>query len=159
LHNAILKDLKVLLVDDDVESCELVEMMLSQRGAQAPCLNSGSEALARLESESPDLLIFDIAMPGLDGYELLTRARAHGINVLAIALTAYGRAEDRLKALAAGFRMHVAKPVEPAELAMVIASLVNRYSTARVSKRLTHRSTACLRARYCTGVPMLLGLI
>jgi CheY-like chemotaxis protein len=88
LHDAILKDLKVLLVEDDVESCELVEMMLSQCGAQVTCLNSGSDALTRLESESPDLLIFDIAMPGLDGYELLTRVRARGINVQAIALTA-----------------------------------------------------------------------
>ena len=134
-HDAILKDLKVLLVDDDVESCELVEMMLSQRGAQVTCLNSGGEALARLESESPDLLIFDIAMPGLDGYELLTRVRARGINVPAIALTAHARKEDGIRALDAGFQSHVSKPVEADLLVVAAASLYGRLTQAQEADR------------------------
>jgi PAS domain S-box-containing protein len=124
--DALLEGLKVLLVDDDVESCQIVEMMLSRCGAQVTCLNSGSEALARLESERPDLLICDIAMPSLDGYELLTGLRARGINVPAIALTAYARKEDRIRALAAGFQSHVSKPVEAEELVILAASLYGR---------------------------------
>jgi CheY-like chemotaxis protein len=129
-HDAILKGLKVLLVDDDVEACQLFEMMLSQCSAQVTCVNSGSEALARLDSERPDLLIFDIAMPGLDGYELLARVRARGINIPAIALTAYARTADRVRALAAGFQSHVSKPVEADELVMAAASLCGRLNQA-----------------------------
>jgi PAS domain S-box-containing protein len=129
-HDAILKGLKVLLVDDDVEACQLFEMMLSQCSAQVTCVNSGSEALARLDSERPDLLIFDIAMPGLDGYELLARVRARGINIPAIALTAYARTADRIRALAAGFQSHVSKPVEADELVMAAASLCGRLNQA-----------------------------
>ena len=129
-HDAIIEGLKVLLVDDDVEACQLFEMMLSQCGAQVTCVNSGSEALARLDSERPDLLIFDIAMPGLDGYELLARVRARGINIPAIALTAYARTADRVRALAAGFQSHVSKPVEADELVMAAASLCGRLNQA-----------------------------
>jgi len=129
-HDAILEDLKVLLVDNDVEACRLFEMMLSRCGAKVTCLNSGSEALASLESERPDLLIFDIAMPGLDGYELLARVRARGINIPAIALTAYARTADRIRALAAGFQSHVSKPVEADELVMAAASLCGRLNQA-----------------------------
>jgi CheY-like chemotaxis protein len=117
-------------VDDDVEACQLFEMMLSKCGAQVTCVNSGSGALARLESERPDLLIFDIAMPGLDGYELLARVRARGINIPAIALTAYARTADRVRALAAGFQSHVSKPVEADELVMAAASLCGRLNQA-----------------------------
>jgi PAS domain S-box-containing protein len=129
-HDAILEGLKVLLVDDDVEACQLFEMMLSQYGAQVTCLTSGSEALARLGSERPDLLICDIAMPVLDGYELLARVRARGINIPAIALTAYARTADRVRALAAGFQSHVSKPVEADELVMAAASLCGRLNQA-----------------------------
>jgi PAS domain S-box-containing protein len=129
-HDAILKGLKLLIVDDDVEACQLFEVMLSQCGAQVTCLNSGSEALACLESERPDLLILDIAMPGLDGYELLARVRARGINIPAIALTAYARTADRVRALAAGFQSHVSKPVEADELVMAAASLCGRLNQA-----------------------------
>jgi CheY-like chemotaxis protein len=122
-------------VDNDVESCELVEMMLSQRGAQVTCLNSGGAALARLESESPDLLIFDIAMPGLDGYELLARVRARGINVPAIALTAHARKEDGIRALDAGFQSHVSKPVEADLLVVAAASLYGRLAQAQEADR------------------------
>jgi signal transduction histidine kinase len=128
--DAILAGLKILLVENDVESCQLFEMILSQCGAQVTRLHSGSEALARLECEQPDLLVFDIAMPGLDGYELLARVRARGINVPAIALTALARAEDRVRALAAGFQWYLSKPVEAEELVMAAASLCGRLDQA-----------------------------
>jgi CheY-like chemotaxis protein len=132
---AILEDLKVLLVDDNIETCKLIEIMLSQRGAQVNSLNSGLEVLTRLESELPDLLIFDIAMPGLDGYELLTRVRERGINIPAIALTALARTEDRVRALAAGFQWYLSKPVDVEELVMAAASLCGRLDQASEADR------------------------
>jgi PAS domain S-box-containing protein len=125
-RDAILEGLKVLLVDDDIDTCRLFGMMLSRRGAQVTCLNSGSAALAHLESERPDLLIFDISMPGLDGYQLLAQVRARGIDVPAIALTAFARKPDRIRALAAGFQTHISKPVEAEELVIAAASLYGR---------------------------------
>jgi signal transduction histidine kinase/CheY-like chemotaxis protein len=134
-RTAILEDLKVLLVDDSIESCNLIEMMLSQRGAQVNSLNSGLEALTRLESELPDLLIFDIAMPGLDGYELLMRVREVGINIPAIALTALARTEDRVRALAVGFQWYLSKPVDAEELVMAAASLCGRLDQSSEADR------------------------
>jgi CheY-like chemotaxis protein len=111
---------------------------LGEFGAHVTAAPSGEEAIALLSNppagKRPDALILDIAMPGEDGYAVLKRVRALEAAqvaatepIPAIALTAYGRSEDRLRALQAGFQMHVAKPVEPAELAVVIASLVNRH--------------------------------
>jgi CheY-like chemotaxis protein len=106
-------------------------------------VSSGIEALAILADppggKRPDALILDINMPDEDGYQALERVReletergvAPSARIPAIALTAMGRTEDRLKALAAGFRMHVVKPVEPGELVVVIASLVERLSVGR----------------------------
>ena len=128
----------VLVVDDLEEARTLLRAALEECGAQVTTVSSGVEALAILadppDGRRPDALILDIAMPGEDGYKALERVRAleakSGISpsaqIPAIALTAYGRSEDRLRALTAGFRMHVAKPVEPAELAMVLASIVLR---------------------------------
>ena len=113
---------------------------LGECGTQVTAVSSGVEALAVLadppDGERPDVLILDINMPDEDGYKVLERVRAleaeRGVSQIpAVALTALGRSEDRLKAFAAGFRMHVAKPVEPAELAVVIASLVERLSVGR----------------------------
>ena len=91
---------------------------------------SVDEALRLLAEERPDVLVSDIGMPEEDGYSLIRRVRALdakvGGNVPAIALTAYARAEDRMKAILAGFQMHVAKPVEPAELLTMVASLAGR---------------------------------
>ena len=89
----------------------------------------------------PDVLVLDIAMPDEDGYTALKKVRAMEAEqgaaadrIPAIALTAYGRSEDRLRALQAGFQMHVAKPVEPTELAIVIASLATRRARERGRK-------------------------
>jgi CheY-like chemotaxis protein len=88
------------------------------------------EALEQLGRFRPAVLISDIGMPGEDGYELIRRVRelpaGQGGNIPAVALTAYARAEDRLRALRAGYQMHVPKPVELAELVAVAASLVQR---------------------------------
>jgi PAS domain S-box-containing protein len=138
-----LEGLSVLVVDDQEEARQLLTETLSECGAQVTAVSSGIEALAILadppEGERPSVLILDINMPGEDGYKALERVREleaeRGVTqsdqIPAIALTALGRSEDRLKALAAGFRMHVAKPVEPAELAMVIASLADRLAVSR----------------------------
>jgi PAS domain S-box-containing protein len=138
-----LAGVRVLVVDDQEEARQLLKETLGECGAQVTAVSSGVEALAVLadppEGERPSVLILDINMPGEDGYKALERVRAleaeRGVllsdQIPAIALTALGRSEDRLKALAAGFRMHVAKPVEPAELAMVIASLADRLAVSR----------------------------
>jgi len=126
----------VLIVDDQEEARALLRMALEECGAQAMAVSSGVEALAVLSDPPggirPDALILDIAMPEEDGYAVLHKVREweaeQGIpqseQIPAIALTAFGRSEDRLRALAAGFRMHVAKPVEPLELAIVVSSVI-----------------------------------
>jgi signal transduction histidine kinase/CheY-like chemotaxis protein len=119
--------LRLLVVDDDTDTLETLQLILSQCGAEVRTAASASRALDLLQDWHPDLLISDLGMPGEDGYTLLRRVRAldtdHGGNIPALALTAYARAEDRANALAAGFQMHVAKPIEPAELVAVIANL------------------------------------
>jgi CheY-like chemotaxis protein len=128
-----LKDVSVLVVDDQEEARVVLTQALGEYGAQVTALSSGVEALALLSAPPggrwPDVLILDIAMPDEDGYTVLKKARALGAwadQIPAIALTAYGRSEDRLRALQAGFHMHVAKPVDPTELAVVIANLTTR---------------------------------
>ena len=91
---------------------------------------SAAEALDLLRRDPPDVLVSDIGMPGEDGYSLIRRVRqlstVDGGSVPAVALTAYARSEDRMKALLAGYQMHLSKPVEPAELITVVASLTKR---------------------------------
>jgi PAS domain S-box-containing protein len=128
-----LESVSVLVVDDQQDSRDLLIQTLSGYGAQVTAVSSGVEALAFLsdppDGKRPDALILDIAMPDEDGYTVLKKVRAleaeqgAADRIPAIALTAYGRSEDRLRALQAGFQMHVTKPVDPAELAVVIASL------------------------------------
>jgi PAS domain S-box-containing protein len=120
---------RVLLVDDNADGRELVEEMLDQGGAETRTASSAAEALAILDGWRPDALISDIGMPGEDGYALIeklrSRERERGERLLpAIALTAYVRAEDRLRTLSAGYQAHVSKPVDMAELLTVIASLL-----------------------------------
>jgi CheY-like chemotaxis protein len=104
--------------------------MLERCGAEVRTCASASEALEALKQYKPDVLVSDIGMPDEDGYSLMEKVRAseagRGQRIPAVALTAYARVEDRLRALSAGYNMHVPKPVEPAELAMVIASLTHR---------------------------------
>jgi PAS domain S-box-containing protein len=125
-----LKDLRVLVVDDEADARELLMTVLKQCQAEVKTVSSAAEALEEIEKFNPHILVSDIGMPGVDGYELIRQVRtreaaANRRRVPAVALTAYARVEDRLRALSAGFQMHVPKPVEPAELAAVIASLTD----------------------------------
>lgn len=129
-YEAHLDGLTILVVDDEPDTCELIKTSLSECGAEVSVAGSVREALASIGSAIPDVLISDIGMPDEDGYDLIGRLRAlpqeSGGKVPAIALTAYARVEDRLKALRAGFQMHVPKPVELAELVTVVASVAGR---------------------------------
>jgi CheY-like chemotaxis protein/nitrogen-specific signal transduction histidine kinase len=125
-----LEGLRVLVVDDDVDSCEIIGLALRKCRVEVRLATSAAEALTVLERWLPDLLISDIAMPDEDGYALIHKVRAlspeHGGRIPALALTAYAADSDRERSLAAGFQLHVVKPVELKELADAVASLAGR---------------------------------
>ncbi len=129
----VLGGLRILAVDDEAPARDLVMTLLKKYGATVTSAASTSEAMALLtdgkNAERFDLLVSDIGMPGENGYTLMRRIRQLPeplCQIPAVALTAFGRSEDRISALEAGFQMHVPKPVEPTELMMVIASLTGR---------------------------------
>lgn len=125
-----LNGVKILVVDDESDTRELLRVGLNHCGADVLIAGSAKEALEAIEKARPEILISDIGMPDEDGYELIKKIRAlparKGGKTPAIALTAYARTEDRLRALRSGYQMHVPKPVELAELVAVITSLVQR---------------------------------
>ena len=127
-----LDGLKILVVDDEADTRELLKEGLEFCGATVSVAGSAAEAVEAVMAKTPDILISDIGMPGVDGYDLIRQIRrlpaANGGKVPAIALTAYTRTEDRLQALRAGYDMHVPKPVELAELVAVAATVVRRSS-------------------------------
>ena len=106
--------------------------MLAVRGAEIRTATSVSGAMDILKTWTPDLLVSDIGMPGMDGYAFIRQVRALQATgrprIPAIAVTAYGRVEDRIRILDAGFQMHITKPVDPAELVAALASLGPRPS-------------------------------
>jgi len=119
----------VLVVDDEPDARDLVERVLREQGATIAVASSGAEALRVMETLVPDVLISDIGMPEMDGYQLMRRIRAgeaRGQRLPSLALTAFARAEDRKKALLAGYQAHMSKPVDLGELAIVVAGLVGR---------------------------------
>ena len=122
-----LEGLRVLIVDDEIDSRELLRTILEQCGVRATVCGSASEALRALESSTFDVLVSDIGMPEIDGYMLIREVRARaaekGGRLPAVALTAYASARDRVRALQAGFETHIPKPVEPSELIAVVGSL------------------------------------
>ncbi|MDT7689552.1 MAG: hypothetical protein QOE46_2311 [Acidobacteriota bacterium] len=126
----ILRGLNVLVVDDEPDALGLIKTILEMKGARVKAVASADAAWSALEAEWPDLLLCDIGMPGEDGYQLIRRVRAleaeRGRALPSIALTAYAGETDRVLALEAGFRLHIAKPVEPAALVSVIADLTGR---------------------------------
>jgi PAS domain S-box-containing protein len=125
-----LKGIDILVVDDQDEARELLRTVLEHSGARVACAASAREALNAVRSRRPDVVISDIEMPEESGYDLLRQLRAlpssEGVDLPVLALTAYATAHDRVKVLQAGFQMHLAKPVEPAELITVVANLTRR---------------------------------
>ena len=122
-----LDGLRVLVVDDEPDTLEVVGAALRHAGAQVTSASSAAEALQRFSESVPDILISDLAMPGENGFDLITRIRAFtredGGGVPAVALSAFTGAEDRRHAMNAGFQLYVAKPVEPLELVRLVRTL------------------------------------
>jgi len=124
-----LDGIRVLVVDDEPDARELIQRILQNHGATASCVASAEEALRFLAASPPDVLISDIGMPGMDGYQLMRKIRAdepRDRRLPAVALTAFARSEDRKRAILAGYQTHLAKPFDTAELVLVVAGLMNR---------------------------------
>ncbi len=128
--NASLQGLKVLVLDDEPDGRDLLKRILGDCGAQVITAASALEALSLISVHLPDVLVSDIGMPEVDGYEFMRRVRAlpadHGGRVPSVALTAFARSEDRARALMAGFLAHVSKPLDPSELVATIAAVAGR---------------------------------
>ncbi len=122
-----LDGLRVLIVDDEPDARQWISIVLHESGAEVIAVASVAEALTALAQQRPDVLVSDIGMPGEDGYALMRKIRElepeMGGTIPAVALTGYAREEDYTKALAAGFQLHVAKPIRAAELIAVVSSL------------------------------------
>ena len=138
--NPGLDGVRVLIVDDDVDTCEMLNYVLNQWGAVAKASTSVSEAFASLNDWKPDVLLTDINMPGEDGYSLISRLRSltpeKGASIPAIALTAMARPEDSEQALSAGFHLHLSKPINIEELAGAIVNL-----TKNLNKQICYNET------------------
>jgi PAS domain S-box-containing protein len=125
-----LTGLRVLIVDDSSDERELFTIALERHGAAVTAAASVAEAVKAFEETRPEVIVSDISMPGEDGYDLIRRVRASGVEgggrTPAVALTAYASAADRQRTLLAGFHLHLAKPVDATELATVVARLAGR---------------------------------
>jgi len=126
-----LDDMRILVVDDHDDGRTLTTLVLTQAGASVDAVASAREALELFEVHRPDVLVSDIGLPDGDGYSLVreirSREKEHGGFLPAVALTGYARADDRARALAAGFQAHVPKPVFPAELIAAIADVIRQF--------------------------------
>jgi CheY-like chemotaxis protein len=123
----------VLAVDDEADAITLVSELLEAAGARVTAAGSAEEALRLMEVEPPHVLVTDVGMPRVDGFQLIERVRNHHNplvrRVPAAALTAYARSDDRVRALRAGFQIHLAKPIDPPELVAAIAALAQRFGS------------------------------
>jgi signal transduction histidine kinase/ActR/RegA family two-component response regulator len=130
MRSARLDGIHVLAVDDEPDGVALVAEVLESAGATVTQAQSAEQALEQLSTIVPDVVLTDLGMPRIDGFALIARLRQHPNpkvrEVPAAALTAYARSEDRMRALEAGFQIHLAKPIDPAELIATIASLAKR---------------------------------
>ncbi|EYF05393.1 Hypothetical protein CAP_3310 [Chondromyces apiculatus DSM 436] len=130
LEHPSLEGITVLAVDDEPDARTLLKRVLEECGARVFIAASASEGLELLRRERPDMIVSDIGMPVVDGYEFIRQVRLlkpeQGGRTPAAALTAFARPEDRTRALRAGYQSHVTKPVEPTELTAVVASLATR---------------------------------
>jgi PAS domain S-box-containing protein len=129
IHLPSLDGVRVLVVDDEADARDLVARILLAQGALVTMAVSAEEAIHLIELDPPDVLLSDVGMPGMDGYQLMRRIRAaepKGSRLPALALTAFARAEDRKRAMLAGYQSHLAKPFDVAELVLLVAGLVER---------------------------------
>jgi PAS domain S-box-containing protein len=126
-----LSGVRVLTVDDDADARSLVAELLQAAGARVRTAQSAEDALRQIAEEVPDVLVADLGMPKVDGFQLIERIRRDPDprvrRMPAAALTAYARSDDRVKALRAGFQIHLAKPIDPAELVTTVAALAKHY--------------------------------
>jgi CheY-like chemotaxis protein len=119
--------MRILAVDDEQDARDLVRHLLEQQGAEVRTAANAPDALAAVESFRPDLLLSDIGMPGMDGYELIRRVRSMNCgDVHAIAISAYARADDRSRAMDAGYDAYLVKPLHPASLLRAVSYFVAR---------------------------------
>jgi PAS domain S-box-containing protein len=129
-RRSTLSGVRILVVDDEYDTREVLGAMLARYGAEVRAVESAAEAIRALVEWKPDALVSDIGMPEEDGYDLIAKVRAlpaeQGGAVPAIALTAYAGGQDRQRTLASGFQAHLAKPIEPVELARVVARMIGR---------------------------------
>lgn len=115
---------RILVVDDDADACEVLRMILEGHGAHVETAHSVAAALEKIKRDPPDVLVSDIGMPGQSGYQLIEAVRklkGYAARMLAVAVTAFSRPEDRKAALRAGFNTHLAKPLNAADLITVIS--------------------------------------
>ena len=127
-----LRGVHVLAVDDEPDALALVSEVLEAAGARVSTASSAEEALRHLNADVPDVVVADLGMPHVDGFQFIDRVRRHHSarvrEIPAAALTAYARSEDRVKALRAGFQIHLAKPIDPGELVTTVAALAKRFA-------------------------------
>ena len=132
LELADLAGIAVLAVDDDVDALRLLSDILEAAGASVITVNSAESALEKLQSERPMVLVSDLGMPGMDGFDLIKQVRELADPELcaipAAALTAYARSGDRAKSMRSGFEMHLAKPIDPTELIAAVGALARRHA-------------------------------
>jgi CheY-like chemotaxis protein len=121
-----LRGVKVLVVDDELDAREVVKRSLDKYGAVTAVAASAAEAQTLLLRFEPDVIVSDIGMPEMDGYEFMREARKQGIKTPALALSAYVRAEDSIRSSQSGYQSHLGKPVEMTQLVAVIANLAGR---------------------------------
>ncbi|MFL6216147.1 MAG: ATP-binding protein [Blastocatellia bacterium] len=126
--------LRVLVVDDDADTREILQLVLRQRGAEVHAAATSADALIAFREWKPNVLVSDLGMPGEDGFTFIQKVRRlapeEGGNIPAAALTAYARDEDSERAHSAGYQVHISKPVDPAKLAAVVAGLARRANKA-----------------------------
>jgi CheY-like chemotaxis protein len=130
-----LANIRVLVVEDEPDAAEFVTSLLEQHGADVVSAASAREALEAVAHSRPDILLSDIGLPDMDGYQLMEHIRkldvAEGGGILAVAVTAFARSEDRTRALLAGYQTHLAKPIESPELVATVASFAELVHTRR----------------------------
>jgi PAS domain S-box-containing protein len=140
-----LAGIRVLVVEDELDAAEFVKMLLEKRGAEVTIATTAREALGILTTRHTDVLVSDIGLPEMDGFELMEHVRQQEVgssgSIPAVALTAFARSEDRTRALLAGYQAHLSKPVESNELVATVASFADLAIARRKHRSTAHRST------------------